>query len=165
MNFVGHQLLVLGPPTCRQLAAQGDKVAALGWRLAAHEAPPADAHPNPAPTYLALCRIAFNIQLLVQKVEEWQARGPRLSSKQLAGLLAWPAAVIAAAPVMLPSAGHDAHGQLCMVVMTITIEHLHTLAARSGESGVHAAAQAEAHAQLPDLVRACACCRAAGHAW
>ncbi len=95
------------------------------------------------------------IQLSLRNLEKRQASGSPLSSEQLAGLLAWPAAVVAAAPAVLPSAGHDVHGQLCMTVMPVITEHLAVLSANSGESAVHAAAQAEAHRQLPALVRAC----------
>ncbi|KAL4439026.1 hypothetical protein ABPG77_006963 [Micractinium sp. CCAP 211/92] len=140
----------------RQLAAHGNMVAAMGRRLAAVEALLADVCPNPPRILLALCRLTFTMQLSLQKVEERQGGAPLLSGGQLAGLLAWPAAVVAAAREVLPSVKHEVHGQVFTAAMSVTIEHLHTLAARSGNCAVHAAAQAKAHEQLPALVPAIA---------
>ncbi len=89
---VAHQFALINPPACRQLAALGDEAAALGRRLAANDMLPADILPSLGLILLALGRLALGVQLSLQKVEEPQASGQRMSREQLAGLLAWPAA-------------------------------------------------------------------------
>lgn len=139
---------------------QGDRVAALLRRLAASDAPPEDVSPTRSWTLLTLGRPAMVIPTLLHSLEKRQAREAHLSSEQLASLLAWPAAVVATTPVVLPSAARAVHGQLCNVTMSVAIDHFYFLATCNAESAVLAAARAEVQQQLPALVRACA--RAAG---
>ncbi len=138
----------------------------MGRRLATLDALLADVYPHPARTLLVLGHIAFNIQLLVQKVEERQARGAHLSSEQLAGLLAWPAAVLFAAREVLASFERAVHGQVfhgCYDCRHRAPQHPGSTqcqlchACRSAGRGAQAAA-----GSCPRLRT---CCRAAGHAW
>lgn len=135
----------------------GDMVAVLVRRLAASDLLPAYINGYPAHelTLLALSHLAKDMYLLLPKVEQQTSR-PLLSSEQLAGLLTWSAAVVAAAPVVLASAGQATHEKLCTVMLTVAIAHLSILSARNGNSTMLAGARAEAHRQLPALVHACA---------
>lgn len=91
----------------RQLAVLGrDTMSAVGRWLAPSCGPMADV------TVLSLCCISMSVLLGLEELEEKSSSRGGMGSMHWAGMLAWPAAVLSAAPELLLLFGSDTRGQL-----------------------------------------------------
>lgn len=82
-------------------------MSAMAQRLAASSGPSAES------ALLDLCRTTLAaLMSLEQQLETHPSRGDGTGSMRWAGLLAWPAASLTAAPGLLPQAGPDILGEL-----------------------------------------------------
>ena len=125
-------------------------MSAVGQRLAASSGLNAEA------ALLSLCRISWNaLALLAEQLERQRFGGRCTGSMHWAGLMAWPAAALSAAPVLLPLAGPATHGELLEAACKLISYSPVT----SSRLGADAAAEAHKHLRRAPL------CRPAGHAW
>ena len=116
-------------------------MAAVGRHLAASSGPTAE------DALLSLCHISWNALELLQQLERHLGKGGGTGSMQWAGLLAWPAAALSAAPLLLPLAGPDTHGELLEAACGLISVYM----AASSKLGADAMAETKTH--LPAALR------------
>lgn len=113
----------------------GDTLSAVGRRLVAFSGPIAEV------ALISLCRIASSALGLAEHLERHPSEAAGMGSMQWAGLLAWPAAVLSAAPELLPLADPVTHGGLLDAACTVVCVYRGV----SSKQGGGAEAAAEAH--------------------
>lgn len=123
-------------PLLRRLAALGgDTMSAMGRRLAASSGPTAEA------TLLSLCRISWTALSLQQQVDRHPSGRDSTDGMHWPGLLAWAAAALTAASVLLPVGGTRNHGQLTSAACGVVAAYFKY----NSRLGADAVAGAQAH--------------------
>ncbi|KAL4452654.1 hypothetical protein ABPG75_008316 [Micractinium tetrahymenae] len=141
----------------RALASMGAAAAALGRRLAFGSGA-APQTLSAALSLLGLCHIAQDTQLTLAAMcaQQGAAAGGvpgGLSSGQLAGLLAWPAAVLCSAELVLGQAPAASCSILFKAIIAGTLPYLGSVAEHGGHSGPYAVALEEARTHMPAFLR------------
>ena len=114
---------------------------AVGRRLAASSGPIAEA------ALFCLSLMSQTVLMSAGQLERHRSWGADMDSMQQAGLLAWPAAVLSAASVLLPVARPDSHEELLKPACGLIAVYL-VASSRLGADAV-----GEAQAPLPAALR------------
>lgn len=110
-------------------------MSAMGRRLAASSGPTAEA------TLLSLCRISWTALSLQQQVDRHPSGRDSTDGMHWPGLLAWAAAALTAASVLLPVGGTRNHGQLTSAACGVVAAYFKY----NSRLGADAVAGAQAH--------------------